>query len=113
MYSNLRRSGFDPSSIYLRFVLVRVGLGQVFLGVYTLVFSYQYHSTVFIQILLLLQGQMDEGWKPFKKQFSFESRGTFDRNIHLFSLIASEHRLLEVSMHSEGTANGQINRCIS
>ena len=56
---------------------------------------------------------MDEAWGPFKKQFSFGSRGAFDRNVLSFFFSAVRHCFLEVSMHPEGPANGQIDRCIA
>jgi hypothetical protein len=76
-----RTSGFDPRPVYVRFVFAEVELGQGFLRVYSSVFPYQYRSTIFIHMLLLLEGQMDEAWEPSKKQFSFGSRGAFDRNV--------------------------------
>jgi hypothetical protein len=86
-------------------------MGQVFLRLYTSVFPYQYHYTTFIHMLLLL-GQMDEAWELSKKQFSFGSRGAFNKNVFSFFFSAKKHCLLEVSMHPEGPANGQMDQHI-
>ena len=106
-----RRLGFDPRPVYVRFVFAKLALGQVFPRVFTSVFPYHCHSTSFIHMLLLL-GKMDEAWEHFKRQFSFESRGAFDRNVISFFFFSRWNTFLEVSMHPEGPENGQIDRCI-
>jgi hypothetical protein len=77
-----RKPGFDPRPVYARFVFAKVALVQRFLREYTSAFPNQYHSTIFIHTLLLLEGQMDEAWEPSKKQFSFGS--SIEKYFHFF-----------------------------
>ena len=79
-----RRPGFDLSWVHVRFVVEEVALGQDF-SPSTSVFLCPYHfsnaSFIFICVLLLLEGEMDEAWEPSKKRWFFVNRETLNREL--------------------------------
>jgi hypothetical protein len=64
-------------------------------------------------MLLLPDEQKEEPWEPSNKQCSFGSGGPLDRKVLSFLVTADKHSLLEVSVHPEGPATGQLDQCFS
>ena len=78
---------FDRSSVWIRFVVDKLALWQVFLG------TLQYSPVNIIPLmlhthLLLPERQTGKPCEPYKKEWNVENRGTLHRkkNVHFFSL---------------------------
>jgi hypothetical protein len=68
-------------------VVNNVALGEAFLRELRFSPVSVHHCSIlfFIYTLLLPKGYMGEAWEPSKKQCSFGSRGSFDREVLSFS----------------------------
>jgi len=78
------RSGFDPSTVHMRFVVNKMTLGEVLLPAFLFPLSvsfHQYSILIFIYTLLLPEKQMGKVWGPYKKQWNFGNRTALCRKV--------------------------------
>ena len=84
-----RRPGFHPRPVYVRFVFAKLVLGQVFLRVFVigLPLSVSFHQ---LHPHVAFTRTNGRSLGTFQKQFSFGSRGAFDRNVLKFFFFRGE-----------------------
>jgi hypothetical protein len=82
----LRKPGFDPNPVHVRFLRDKVALGHVLRFSLSVSF-HQFCTLTFIRVLFLPEGQTEEALEPSKERCYSGSRATLDRKYFNFFVI--------------------------